>query len=128
MSPRVLVVDDERAIAENLQAFLEDEGMKVECARSAEQAIELVRGGRRYDVCVMDLRLPGMDGNMAVLSLHEMRPDLRFVLHTGSTNYVIPEELRMIGIHEAHVFRKPVADMSPLAGVVWALQRASVGD
>lgn len=87
-----------------------------------------MRGGRDYDVCIMDLRLPGMDGNMAILSLHEMRPALRFVLHTGSATYVIPEELRTIGIHEAQLFRKPVSDMRPLAGMVQALQRASVRD
>lgn len=46
MSPRVLVVDDEPIIAENLQAFLEDEGMQVECARSAEQAIARARAWR----------------------------------------------------------------------------------
>jgi two-component system OmpR family response regulator len=120
MNTRVLVVDDEPAIAENLQAFLEDEGMQVKCARSAEQAIALVRGGRHYDVCIMDLRLPGIDGNMAILSLHEMRPALRFILHTGSANYVIPEELRMIGIDEAQLFRKPVSDMRPLADMVRA--------
>ena len=128
MSPRVLVVEDEPAIAENVRAFLEDEGMQVECARSAEQAIALVRGGGHFDVCIMDLRLPGMDGNMAILCLHEMRPALRFILHTGSANYVIPEELRMIGIREAQLFRKPVSDMSPLAGAVRALQKAGAGD
>lgn len=124
MNLRVLVVDDEPLIAHNLQAFLEDEGMQVKSVGSVEEALALNRAVEAvYDVCVMDLRLPGMDGNAGIRALHELFPTLRFIIHTGSTNYAIPEDLRAMGIDETRVFMKPLVDMGPLADTVRALAR-----
>jgi CheY-like chemotaxis protein len=123
MTPRVLVVDDEPLIVHNLRAFLEDDGIPVASASSAEEAIARIEGGEDYDVCIMDLRLPGIDGNRAVQTLHARRPSLKFVIHTGSSNYVIPTELRAMGIDDAQLFRKPVADMRPLVDMVRRLAR-----
>jgi DNA-binding NtrC family response regulator len=121
MSARVLIVDDEQLVADNLQAFLEDEGMRVTVARSAEQAIELMAQGASFDVCVMDLRLPGMDGTLAIPELHRLAPTLRFVIHTGSASFTMPNELRALGIGDLQLFRKPVTNMGVVADTVRAL-------
>jgi two-component system OmpR family response regulator len=120
----VLVVDDEPAVRENLSAYMEDEGMAVSEAESGEQAVELARDGGLFQVCVMDLRLPGMDGNAAILALHALQPKLRFLVHTGSTHYVLPPSLRAIGMSEGDVFMKPLADMSLLADAIREAARA----
>jgi DNA-binding NtrC family response regulator len=112
---RVLIVDDESLIAHSLQAFLEDEGMRVESVGSAEEALDLIRRGHSYDVCIMDLRLPGLDGNGAIRALHELCPELRFIIHTGSVNYRLTEELSAMGTGEIPLFRKPLLDMALLA-------------
>ena len=125
MSLRVLVVDDEPLVAETLRAFLEDEGMRVRIETSGEAALAAVRSGAAFDACVMDLRLPGMDGDVAVRELHDLCPALRFLLHTGSADYVVPAPLRAIGIREADLFRKPLADMTPLANALHELQGES---
>jgi CheY-like chemotaxis protein len=85
---------------------------------SAEQALEALRGGDSYDICVMDLRLPGMDGARGIVVLHTLCPTLRFIIHTGSYNYALSDELRAIGIEERHLLRKPLADMGLLAARV----------
>ncbi len=121
MSARVLVVDDEPLIASSLQAFLEDEGMTVDSVGSAEGALALVQGGHAFDVCVMDMRLPGLDGNAAIRALHELCPRLRFIIYTGSANYAIPDELYTLGIGEVPLFRKPLSDMASLATKVRGL-------
>jgi CheY-like chemotaxis protein len=123
MSLRILVVDDEVMIAQNLRAYLEDEGMDVEVADSAERALVLVKDGAAYDVCIMDLRLPGLDGSTAIAALHRLSPRLRFILHTGSHNYVLSDELRALGILDGQLFRKPVLDMGLLAEKVRELAR-----
>ena len=123
MSPRVLLVDDEPLVVRNVKAFLEDEGMEVDGVGSAEEALARVRDGAAYDVCIMDLRLPGMDGNLAVHTLHRLQPALRFIIHTGSTSYAIPDELRALGIGELQLLRKPLADMELLADAVRAVAR-----
>ena len=123
MSPRVLLVDDEPLVVRNVKAFLEDEGMEVDGVGSAEEALARVRDGAAYDVCIMDLRLPGMDGNLAVHTLHRLQPALRFIIHTGSTSYAIPDELRALGIGEPQLLRKPLADMELLADAVRTVVR-----
>jgi len=121
MNPRVLVVDDEPAIVTGLRVYLQDEGMQVDCASSGEEALEIIRNNSGYDVCIMDMRLPAMNGDTAIRALHEVCPDLKFIIHTGSAYYSIPDDLRAIGIDESHFFAKPLMDMKPLAESVEAL-------
>ena len=121
MSLRVLVVDDEPFIVTGLQVFLEDEGMQVDSAGSGEEAVDIARNDSSFDVCIMDMRLPGMNGDATIRSLHEICPGLKFIIHTGSADYSIPDDLRAIGIDERQFFAKPLMDMTPLAETVAAL-------
>ena len=73
---RILIVDDEPLVAENLEAFLEDEGMQVTSVGTAEQALALIEAGSHWDVCVMDLRLPGIDGSVAIRRLNRLSPNM----------------------------------------------------
>ena len=66
----------------------------------------------------MDMRLPGMDGNATVVAMHALRPQIQFLIHTGSVNYSLPPELRVQGMTEDHVFMKPLADMGILADAI----------
>ena len=124
MSPRVLVVDDEPFIVTGLQIFLEDEGMQVDSAGSGEEAVDIAQGDCGFDVCIMDMRLPGMNGDNAIRALHEICPDLKFIIHTGSADYSIPDDLRAMGIDEQQFFAKPLLDMTPLSKTVAALARS----
>jgi CheY-like chemotaxis protein len=121
MSKRVLVVDDEPLIVTGLRVFLEDEGMQVGSAASGEEAVDIARNDPGFDVCIMDMRLPGMNGDTTIRTLHEICPDLKFVIHTGSADYTIPDDLRALGIDETLLFAKPLLDMQPLAETVAAL-------
>ena len=117
-APVALIVDDDQVFRTVVRAYLEDEGMDVRGAGSAEEALALVREGTDFDVCIMDMRLPGMDGNSAIQALHQMRPDLRFIIHTGSLDYALTEDLERLGIRHTHLFKKPLTDMSPLAATI----------
>lgn len=59
--PSILVVDDERDTCENLSDILTDLGYQVDVAYDGPSALELVKE-RRYDVALLDLKMPGMDG------------------------------------------------------------------
>jgi len=122
MTHRVLIVDDETLIASSLKAFLEDEELTADFVSSAEEALELLRQPHRYDVCIMDMRLPGMDGSTAIRWIHELAPEMRFIVHTGSVNYIITSELKRLGVMEQHLFHKPLSDMRLIAEAVRALQ------
>ena len=81
----VLIVDDEEMVRENLEAYLEDEGFRIVTASSGEAALELL-ADINPDVGIIDMRLPGLSGNDFILRAHALRPHLRYLIHTGSTN------------------------------------------
>lgn len=61
MSQSVLVVEDEKHLAAGLRYNLKAEGYEVETVGTAEEALALLTDGR-FDVLVLDVMLPGMDG------------------------------------------------------------------
>ncbi len=60
-SGRILVVDDQRTVAEMTAGLLRNLGHKVQIALDGEAALDEVRGGR-FDLVVCDIMMPGMDG------------------------------------------------------------------
>jgi len=82
MSGKVMVVDDEAAIREALQQWLELSGFAVQCCASAEQALALI--DRDYEgIVVSDVRMPGRDGLQLLDALLQLDRDLPVILVTG---------------------------------------------
>ena len=119
---RVLIIDDELSLLKSLVAFFEDEGFFVRGAESGEEGLDILKT-EKMDVVIIDLRLPGIDGNETIVRAHELQPTLRFLIHTGSTDYQIPSSLRHIGIEQEAVFLKPLPDLSVLSAAVRDLFR-----
>ncbi len=122
---KVLLVDDEATVRTTLAAYLEDEGFEIVQAESAEQALQIVTRDGPFKVCIMDMRLPGMDGHDAIFALRERLPELRFLIHTGSLSYGLTEDLYNIGVTDKYLFRKPLSDMSAMANTVRSLLECS---
>lgn len=108
---RVLVVDDEPSIRNSLVEFLKDFEFDVWAAESAEAALDLI-ARVPIDVAVVDIRLPKLDGDSLILQAHLLRPGMRFLIHTGSVEYKLPHELKMVGVAHEHVFLKPQMNLS----------------
>ena len=123
MASSILIVDDEEMIRENLKAYLEDEGLSVIAVESGEEALRCVARGCCFAVCIMDMRLPGMDGNASIRRLHALCPTMSFIVHTGSSDYTLPSDLQHLGLSDAQVYLKPLLDMAPLAATVRILAR-----
>jgi DNA-binding NarL/FixJ family response regulator len=120
MGVRVLIVDDEEQMLRGLAAFLEDEGFDVLSAASGEEGLALV-ADHELQAGVVDMRLPGMAGNEFIERAHSLQPQMRFLIHTGSSSYAIPARLRALGIMEEHLFIKPLVDLSVIARALRAL-------
>ena len=109
----VLVIDDEPAICASLSAFLEDYGFQASTAESAEEALDLMKSNP-YDICIVDLRLPGMSGEDLILKAKERYPNQKHIIYTGSISYNLSDKLKALGMRPEHVFLKPIRVLSLL--------------
>ena len=121
MIAAVLIIDDDPDVRRNLTAYLEDEGMSAAAVDSYEAAVALLETGAGCEVCIMDVRLPGLQGEAAIAQLKILRPRLAFLLHTGTTEYRLPPALRALGMSDVDVFIKPIEDMAWIAEAVRSL-------
>ena len=122
----VLVVDDNDINRELLRDLLKEEGAHADLATDGAQAVQNVMDSRRsYDVVLMDLQMPGIDGYEAIRRIRARRPDGKptviaitadvvgdvrdRVLAAGADAYVgkpfSPVEL--MDLISAHMHRKP---------------------
>lgn len=107
MEKKVLVVDDEVEITEEISEALADEGYEVSCAHSYDQAMDALRADPELKIVITDLMMPGKSGydlmNSAPLELGRL---LTFIVLSGTPRKSNNEDLPM-----AYLFRflrKPV--------------------
>jgi len=111
MNASILIVDDEDDIPSLIRDYLEDETeFRIEHANTAETGLELVKTFAP-DLCMVDIRLPGMDGNTFIQKALRIRPSCKVIIHTGSLNYTIPPTLEKLGIREECILFKPVLQL-----------------
>lgn len=80
----VLVVDDEDAVRATAAQMIAYFGFEVKQAGSGPQALDLVRTSPNpFDLVLLDLTMPGMDGYATFTALRELRPGLRIVVFSG---------------------------------------------
>ena len=116
-SVKVLVVDDEPGIRESLADFLDDYEFDVFSAESAEQALKIVES-ENLDIAIVDLRLPGISGDTMILKSHSLRPEMKFLIHTGSVDYRLSDELKAIGMGSENLFLKPIPDLTVIIDAI----------
>ena len=81
-SARILVVDDEAVVRDSLGDWFRDEGYEVDTAESASVALEkLVHAN--WDIFVLDIRMPGIDGLELQRKLKEAQPDATVIIMTA---------------------------------------------
>jgi signal transduction histidine kinase len=79
--PRILIVDDNAGLVDNLSEILEEHGYAVRGTGTCADALAGAREG--FDVALVDLRLPDGDGNSLAPQLKDLSPDGEVVLLTG---------------------------------------------
>jgi two-component system response regulator QseB len=76
---RLLLVEDDRLIGRGVQECLRDEGYSIDWVRDGESALTAVRG-MKYDLMILDLGLPGVDGMQVLKELRTPGTDLAVLI------------------------------------------------
>lgn len=101
---RILIIDDNVNLAENIAEILEIDGYLTEVAATAEEALSKV-GPSKPDVVVTDYRLPGMSGPNLVRQLREIGLRVRAIVISAYTDERTIADARSVG---ATFVAKPV--------------------
>jgi EAL domain-containing protein (putative c-di-GMP-specific phosphodiesterase class I) len=80
----VLVVDDEEPLRKLIDRMLTRAGLQVQAAGSAEEALDILRLGHRFDTIVSDLMMPGMDGMQFLREIRQLDLDVPMIFLTGN--------------------------------------------
>jgi len=104
MARRVLVVDDNRALARTLGELLVEAGAEARVFESSHRALEYARC-HPIDAALVDLDMPELDGAQLLDEIRRVSPEARRFLMTGSIDDARISALATRGI--ASVFRKP---------------------
>ena len=81
---RVLTVDDSRVVRLSLADVLARQGARVEEAGTGAEAVALCDGGHRFDLVLLDLILPDMDGTEVLERIRACDEDVAVVMITGA--------------------------------------------
>jgi YesN/AraC family two-component response regulator len=119
-SIRVLIVDDEKTIRESLTAYLGDYEMVARGASNGEEALAMLCVDR-FDVAIVDHRLPDVEGEDLILHAHDIAPDMRFLIYTGCSGYSISQSLMSIGIDSEHILLKPQINLAMVTEAIRGL-------
>jgi DNA-binding NtrC family response regulator len=82
MSARILVVDDEEIVLQSCRRALGDGERVVDTAASGAEALKRIEEGR-YDVVLLDIMMPDIDGLQVLQRVKESHPDLEVIMVTG---------------------------------------------
>jgi two-component system nitrogen regulation response regulator NtrX len=101
-----LIVDDEPGVRSALGGVLRDEGYEVDAVDSGEACLERL-GKQSYDIVVLDIWLPGMDGLATLARMRERQIDVQVVIISGHGN--IESAVRAIKMGAFDFVEKPLS-------------------
>ncbi len=122
---KILIVEDEKEVAQSLEDFLRDEGFSA--VERAANGIHAVRQAQKFmpDLILLDLKMPGGDGITVFKKLRQIASTAKIpiIVITGVADDTIKKRLLSSGVC-AH-FQKPYKPELLVGGIKNALERRS---
>jgi DNA-binding NtrC family response regulator len=96
---RILIVDDELVVRDSLQKWFDSEGYDAGAVSSGREALFAVQQ-KQYDLALLDIKMPGMDGMELQKKLREVDSDLTVVIMTGYASVETAVEALKMGAYD----------------------------
>lgn len=101
---KALLVDDEKELVATLAERLMFRDIEADWATSGQEALKLAEENR-YDLAVLDVKMPKMGGITLMKRLRENHPDMKFIFMTGHGS---EDDFRAGSADASHYLVKPV--------------------
>ena len=96
MSNKILIIDDDEYTTDIYQEVLQGEGYTVEVARNGELGLLMIEKGT-YDLILLDIMMPKMDGIMVLRVIKERMPKSSVIVVSNLDHGPIREEAKKLG-------------------------------
>ena len=108
-APQILLIDDDPAVLDMVQAALAHFGMEVHSYPDAAQALELLQNpsAPEFDLVISDINMEGIDGFEVIDKVKTTQPHLPVVLMTGQAS--VDYAIRAMRMGASNLFMKPIA-------------------
>src|SRR5919204_2255058 len=97
--PRILIVDDEPGIRQSLKGVFEDEGFLTEAVSSGEECLKKMEQDA-YDLVLLDIWLPGIDGLETLRKLREKAPHTHVIMISGHATIATAVSATKLGAYD----------------------------
>ena len=101
----ILIVDDDEGIRETMADILKEKNFDVQTARDGFEALKILKS-ESFNIILMDLRMPGMDGIETSKRIMEIKPDSKIFIISAYISQKVYDDAKVVGIQE--IFSKPV--------------------
>ena len=106
MRERILIVDDEAGVRASLSGILSDEGYRVDAVETGEAGVKAVESNR-YELALLDVWLPGIDGIETLTRIQAIDPDLPVVVISG--HGTVETAVKAVRLGAADFIEKPLS-------------------
>ncbi len=96
MPAKILVVDDESGILDEVRSYFEEEGFQVFIADSGEEGIQILKR-EKPDVLLVDMKLPDMSGLLVLKVAKESSPLTKVIVNTGYVDQLLIDQAEELG-------------------------------
>ena len=125
--PKVLVVDDDEVVRRSYQRSLQTVRCDVQAVANGEDALQAVRE-QNFDVLLLDLRMPGLDGMAVLKAVKQTSPSSEVIVITGYPTVETAKQAVQLGAYD--YLAKPVgpaevitATNNAIAQKEWTLRK-----
>jgi len=117
---KILIIDDERAICDGCRLVLSDQGYSVDFRMNGKAGLEAIRDGE-YDVVLLDMKLPGLDGMELLQTIRKEQPGVYIIVMTGYSS--VQNAVKAMKLGAVDYLAKPFSDDTLMLSVESAIKK-----